>query len=52
MLIPKLGVCRDLSAAIAASSNKALHWTAIPLRSIAASEPGRYTSKSDSTGKL
>ena len=25
------------------SANKALHWTAIPLRSIAASELGRYT---------
>ena len=30
-----------LSAAIAASSNKALHLTAIPLRSIAAGELGR-----------
>ena len=32
MLILMLGACRDLSAAIAASSNKALKLTANPLR--------------------
>ncbi len=32
----------DFSAALAASFNKSLHWTAFPLRFKAASELGRY----------